>query len=1359
MKFGLNKSTGLLGMENGDSPFTRNMIYSKNNNVEGISNEEGFQYNFNIGKKVIGVITTNDNTTVFFSGEAGTASKPEIGILRNGVYTILIKDDVLAFFNPIEGEYYYNNKGELVVAWWDGVYSNSNTPKVLNLDCLPFPVNIDGTLVNPADIELLSIAPKHSVANFRVVGINDGGGQLKTGSYFFTFAQQYEDSTIGNFQNVSNAVFLNKDISTVYNNYNGDSGNISTSKSITIRIENISSYIDKVTLGILKKINGIMTAITIPDIVVNSGVVEYTYTGFIEFDASLEDILVPSASIIKAQAGAQLEGRLYLGNIEQPDTPEIQAYLNNVKVNWVFEDALFLSEKAGSLKDMTFIVNSRQFKSNEVYALYLIAHYHTGERIAYHLPGREFTTIDFEDEEGNIFNTDENALISSIIAQHPSSESMQQALAINSNARLHEIFNTAVGDGTMGYWENQGEFYPDADCSDIKDGLGIVIGTLRNQKVRHHKMPSFSLLKESLSDVVTGTELDDLVFLRVLIDSPDMNFGANYTVDFIDVSAGFGVLDTADANDMKFTFFRDCNIRLKYHLDTFGVQVAGVAYVNIELETNGTRRILHGNEFLTDGDATDFTRYVNVKAKKGDTLHFVLTADGGNIDAASYIEFQDWDLVRYNAQSKLLGIVLSDIAIPVNEIEKIANFELGFAKRTVESSTIVSVAPASPSSDRLRFRMHPPDIFTFRTSINYDYMETQLAYKVKDGVSNLANEEKSYCIRKTFDSQYIPAYSTSIVNNQEREEIVYSSVDTAIPLPAGFVAAESFVYADLKKYKTQVYFDFQQQEVIPTGALVAVNDLVSSNLYGGDTFLSIIGWYELDIVTTAQETTSEYNHWLIPLKETITEKRYKVLATAFPCETVANFGYMTNNDTTKYALAVTDMTKNAVYENGAGQLKLVTQFSQSDNQWSYNSDYHALVDFLEIPIKQCRANSTDIIKKFPYRVYRTNIVNKDSDDLNWKIIKSGDYYELPKNKGVIWVIRSMGRSLCINTLYSLFITGVRDKLETNNVEIYLGDGDIFDRPPTEVVDVQNGYGGCQSKFAAFVCKAGYVYADMNQGKWFLFNGKLQELTDEKTRNYFRDTLKAGIVNEQDNPFFGSGLTGAWDEKHNRLLFGKINRLGEGGYPSAIFTFSFSFVNNAWVSEHDYYPSIMYFNRNGLYSVDNGYAATQGKVYTHNFTNLCTYYDSVVKTAYIDVVITPDQMNKIWHSIQWSSYSRKNNILDNTKTVTAIAVYNDHQCSGRVELNALKTLGFQAINTRNDIQYWSFNELDDLVINQNNLIQFGNGEFATGNLNVNKAWFNKSEFRSKMLVVRFYIDNTDQRSVTLIDVAATNTQIS
>src|SRR5690606_28530666 len=42
----------------------------------------------------------------------------------------------------------------------------------------------------------------------------------------------------------------------------------------------------------------------------------------------------------------------------------------------------------------------------------------------------------------------------------------------------------------MGYWENQNEVYPDTDDWDIVDAAtGAVIGTLRGEKVRHHRFP------------------------------------------------------------------------------------------------------------------------------------------------------------------------------------------------------------------------------------------------------------------------------------------------------------------------------------------------------------------------------------------------------------------------------------------------------------------------------------------------------------------------------------------------------------------------------------------------------------------------------------------------------------------------------------------------------------------------------------------------------------------------------------------------------------------------------------------------------------------------------------------------------
>ncbi len=1343
---GLNKTTGLANMQDGDSPFAQNMIYAKDNNTEGISNESGMSLVYTHTKKIIGIITTNEKIDIIFSGQVDTVDIPEIGKFQNGVYTTIIKDNILGFKNPIKGQYYFNNLGELIIQWWDGVYSDSNTPKVLNIDCLPFKLNIDFSLVNASDIELISIAPKRTIPLYEVKKVNNTGGKLKTGAYFFTIAPQYSDSTVGDFVQPSLPIYINKDASEVYNNFNGEDADTLTSKSITIKITQISSYIRKVTLGVIKKIGGVYSAITIPDIPIINGELIYTYTGYKEIDSSLEELLISRVNIIKAQAGTQIDNKSYLGNVVHPEVPNIQPYVNGIQLKWIYDDVRKLSEKINSSKDMVFLYKNKGYKSNEVYDFYLIGHLPTGESQAFHIPGKSMNTISFTDEQGNIFTCDENDLISDIISQHPTSISMLEALEVNAEARVHEIFNTAASNGSMGYWENQDEIYPDVDCSDIKDSTNTVIGTNRNFKVRHHKFPSFSQLKNWESTVIAGNKLTNLVFLKLNI-SDGILPGISMSVTADNTSSDFGILDPTDVNNTTFIFQKECNIRIKFYFLATGL--AGIDKGIIQLtQTGSNTSILHRWEYPTGPNDVEYTTYVNVRAKAGDKIKLeTFNLSGGTINALSYLEFQDWSFERYDAEAKILGVELSNISIPVDIRQKFIKFELGYAERTSENSTILASTPAQ-GADKLR--MHCLDAFTFRSTLDYDYIESHVAYLMEEGVANLDSETIDWGIRKAQDAQYVPAYSNTIEDNSLGEEYIYTKVSPALPAVGSLDMSFVQRYIDLKRYKNSVYAPREFQNIIPTNFYLEPTDTFSGNIYGGDINLNLIGWYKNLLLTEATEP----EFWIVPLREELSNKRYDVIAHVYPLETIVNSGYMSQNEDARYALSYPDMVKPALYSfdnNGTLNppvIEKVVQFSQNDNKWEYNSDYHSLLNFLSIPVFNCTEEcNSEILSKFPYRIYRSEGFNKDSNNLNWKFYKANDYYELPKNKGVIWILERMNRTLLINTLYSFFVAGPKDHLATDTLDAYLASGDIFDRPPEEQLTIEQGYGGCQSAFAAFLTPIGYIFVDLIQGKVFVFDGRLKELTDLKTRNFFREEFKLNYPEGIDNPFTTSGLVGGWDEKNNRIIIAKRVRdfLGLNN-----FTLSYSVLNNNWISYHTYRPSYMFFNRHGLYTLDN---QTVGKIYSNNTDVVGKFFDGAIAPSYVDIAIQINLSNKSWNDILWSSYSENVNQPQVLETFTHIMIYNDHQCTDLKPINNFLKLQFKDINSRNKLQNWYFNKLIDLVVNPNSFILDKFGEIVNSNISKNKAGFKRNRFTSRTIVVRLYNDNISTNSVTLTDLSA------
>lgn len=1360
---GLNKSMRLADLQDGDSPFARNVILSKNDSVMAISNEEGLFERYEHDKGVIGVITTNDGRDIIFSGSKGSARVPEIGIYQNGVYTTFLIDNNLGFMNPIEGTYYYNNLGELIISWWDGVYDNSTKVKILNIDCPPFKISGLFTLINASDIALLDLTVDYTVPNYDLNKVNDNGGQLETGAYFFTFAHQFADSSIGNFKNLSLPVFINKDISEVYNNFNGNIGNQVTTKSITINIGNIPTYVKKITLGVVKKLNGITTAITIPNILVINGIVNYTYTGFLEYDSSLDEVLIPTASIIKAQGGAQVDNRLYLANVTQATIPNIQPYVNGIQVKWVFEDVLQMSEKTGSLKDMNFIFDKRQFKSNEVYALYLIGHISTGEQMAFHIPGRVVgNSLFLDDDEGNTFTVNENSLISSVISQHPASVSMLQALSINSNARVHEIFNTANADGTMGYWENQDEIYEDNDCSDVLDEDNVIQFTLRNNKVRHHRFPSLSQLKTFTGTVVNGTELADLIFLRMSVGVGDGGLPGMSLTNTLDVaSSDFVTIDPLDATNKTFILTKECNLRLKFKFDSTGLASVQRGIIQIE-HISKKPTIVFRYESNGSGTNISFLHYINIRGKVGDKIKLSVDAfTTGLVGTTTYLEFQDWNFERLNASSNLLGVRLENISIPATLRSKFTRFELGFAERTNENSTIVSTTHVQGATS---LRIKPFDLFTFRASPSFDYIESHLAYKREEGVPELVNEVLDWGIRKATENQYVQGYTNGVEDNTLGEEYMYTKVLPGLVIPSGFV--DFYRYADLKRYKNSVYFNRSNQKIVNTNQYVEQLGSISNNLYSGDTFFNMVGWYENTVQTSEQEEANIAADifWAVPLKEEVSQLRYLVEAHIFPLETVANSGWMSQELDARYALSHPDMVKPAIYvfDNNATidppSKYLAVQFSQTENKWGYNKDYHSLLNLITVPIYECNGGCNEgNVDKFPYRIYRSAPYNKDNNDLNWRSFSSGDYFEIVKNKGVIWLLRAMEQSLLIHTLQTLFVASDKDKLETNVTDVFLGTGDIFDRAPSEIVSTTEGYGGCQNKFAAFICKIGYVFPDLQQGKWFVFNGELKELSDERTRNYLRDVFKSGFIGDiNDNPFNGSGLTAAFDERHERIIVSRILRNDNAVFLKTL-TMSYSILNNSWIAEHDYKPSYFYFNRKGLFSIDNGFDGILAKFYDHNQANLARYYGNILYPSFVDIAIKQTDENKLWTQVMWESYVVRLGIIQDDSTFSHLAVYNDFQCTGLIVLKKFAQLGFPSINARKHIQEWSFNQLSDIA-SPNTLFVKADGSFDTSILNANKSWHTKSRIMSKVIILRLYHDNINQNNISLHNVNGMFTKI-
>lgn len=456
------------------------------------------------------------------------------------------------------------------------------------------------------------------------------------------------------------------------------------------------------------------------------------------------------------------------------------------------------------------------------------------------------------------------------------------------------------------------------------------------------------------------------------------------------------------------------------------------------------------------------------------------------------------------------------------------------------------------------------------------------------------------------------------------------------------------------------------------------------------------------------------------------------------------------------------------------------------NNYNYNNIFNSLTD-IKVP------RSIDItIKKayiFENRIIRSNPIKTESIDLGWRTFLVNSYYDMPKTKGAIWNlgINDDSKSLIISMENSTFLAELKDKLTNVLGDTYLGVGDIFDRPPLELIYDNNKYAGCQSQWACFSCKHGYFFVDKKAGKLFLLKGnQITELSSIGYYNFFKNYSNGYNSFENsnydlrfldDNPAFQTnGFIAEFDEKYNRILITNYRvyyDVTKETYVSEPFTISYSFDNSGFVCFHDYFPNL-YLRTNSktylLKNYKNTYPQYQCDLVQFvdkdygQFFKLNTIYPYKDKAAsYIDVPFVFNTIKKI-ESTQWitqviqkvqaTNISPIGEINDFEQTVSAIQIFTHNQTSGIISLKYNDFSWFED-NTKNIYGIWNFNKFIDILSSKSGLIfDIYGSPIIDANQMFALDWFDYSKFISKFAIVRFFLTNADNKQVHLINAELT-----
>lgn len=276
-----------------------------------------------------------------------------------------------------------------------------------------------------------------------------------------------------------------------------------------------------------------------------------TYTGLENVAAgSISEVVIDSVRYETAKTLVQLDNRLYISNLEARGDLGYQRFANNIKLDAVKEkierfdpryfDIIslntgysFFKRPATSLeyeidprfniykeeqlrtstadpvqqgkfasavrkgyKDSKLFYKKKSFRRSEVYAFYISFVLKDGtETYAYHIPGREAERISGTTNERTPIVNFPNSVITAEVLDTTEFKNLYNDSKLFQIADTHILLSDLAGiTKTTSYWENANEFYPSNEDFDVwttnLSGETEYVSSIKNQNVRHHKMPS-----------------------------------------------------------------------------------------------------------------------------------------------------------------------------------------------------------------------------------------------------------------------------------------------------------------------------------------------------------------------------------------------------------------------------------------------------------------------------------------------------------------------------------------------------------------------------------------------------------------------------------------------------------------------------------------------------------------------------------------------------------------------------------------------------------------------------------------------------------------------------------------------------
>jgi hypothetical protein len=337
--------------------------------------------------------------------------------------------------------------------------------------------------------------------------------------------------------------------------------------------------------------------------------------------------------------------------------------------------------------------------------------------------------------------------------------------------------------------------------------------------------------------------------------------------------------------------------------------------------------------------------------------------------------------------------------------------------------------------------------------------------------------------------------------------------------------------------------------------------------------------------------------------------------------------------------------------------------------------------------------------KYPGRVIYSLASTKEQKRDNWLVYLANNYYDFGKENGSITGIFPLNRFDILFTFNegAPHLHRTIDEIQTDgSFKITVGDGGLFAREPQPLLNTQYDYGNCQSKWAFSNTHYGLFYPSQRQGRVFLYNGKMQDITQGMSR-WFKEYLPSRLVRafpdfkDNDNPVAGVGLISifnptdevfylskkdyepiegvTYDSITNKFYYnGTLIPLGHPDYfKDASWTLSYNPKFNTWVSFHDWHPSWTMQTENNFITCKDGF-------WKHNelFLHHCNFYGDqyLFEVEFVaSTGLSTEILGNVEYNLETYEYynsSDKRHLID--YNFNRAIIHNSEQISGNLRLN-------------------------------------------------------------------------------------------